>query len=72
MSLSLKLEELLRAYYTHFPDLRPPVQQTSSWRSATDCWNAICEVSLKIGDNHETMNRLIDQLEVEGIKKREP
>lgn len=70
MRLELKLEELMRAYYTHFPN-SISTSETSQWRSPTQCWNEICYVSLELDDDHQTMDRLILQLEKEGIKPRE-
>ena len=71
MRLDLRLEGLLRAYYIHFP-LGKTTLETSRWRSPTQCWNEICSASLTLDDGHQTMDRLIRQLEEEkGIKPRE-
>ena len=70
MRLDLRLEELMRSYYSHFPnDL--PTSETSQWKSPSQCWNEICSVSLTLDDGHQTMDRIIKQLEDEGIKRRE-
>lgn len=70
MRLDLRLEELMRAFYMHFPDGNP-TSETSRWRSSSQCWNEICSVSLTLDDGHQTMDRIIRQLEEEGIKPRE-
>ena len=70
MRLELKLEELMRAYYTHFP-IGKSWETTSKWRNPDQCWNEICSVSLDLDDDHQTMDRISLQLEEEGIKPRE-
>jgi hypothetical protein len=70
MRLDLRLEELLRAYYTHFPTGKPTLE-TSRWKSSSVCWNEICSVSLTLDDGHQTMDRILRQLEEEGIKPLE-
>lgn len=70
MRLDIRLEELLRAYYTHFPNGQSTTE-ISDLRSASQCWNEICSVSLTLDDGHQTMDRILRQLEKEGIKPRE-
>ena len=70
MRLDIRLEEMLRAYYTHFPNGQPTLE-TSRWRNPTQCWNEICSVSLTLDDGHQTMDRILRQLEEEGVKPRE-
>lgn len=70
MRLDLRLEELMRSYYAHFPNKNPTLE-TSRWKNPSQCWNEICSVSLTLNDSHQTMDRIIRQLEEEGVKPRE-